>query len=293
MEYISVLITTFNVEKYISKCITSALQQKTNYTFKIVVLDDCSTDTTVEQIKNIINNHPKGNLIELHQNTINLGVVKNAKKIIGLAKTPYIAILDGDDYWVDDKKLEKQCSFLEKHVNFNISVGLVESYYAKTNKRKIFIDGWHIEKQTEYDILDYIKSPFSQNSTYFFRNHIEFPDWYDGLQSNDATIFCLAAKDKKIKYFKEVFSVYRIHQDNYSSKKKNKESYQKTNYFLKNIDKHTNYKHHKSIVIRKWINKMYYFNSVLKNFFLIDFLIKAAIVFLFFFNKIFIKTNKN
>jgi glycosyltransferase involved in cell wall biosynthesis len=144
---INVLMTTYNLEDYIKQSVESVLEQETEYVYNLIIVDDCSTDATVEIINDIIKNHPKGNYIELHQNEFNLGVVKNSKNAISLAKAPYIAMIDGDDYWISKVKLQKQCSFLELNPDYNSSCSLVQSYYENSGKSKIFIDGWHFSKK--------------------------------------------------------------------------------------------------------------------------------------------------
>lgn len=254
---VNVLVTTYNLEKYIEQCLNAILNQETQYSYRVIIVDDCSKDGTVAVIKEIIKSHPNGNLIDLHVNEENLGVVKNSRKIFGLATAKYIAMCDGDDYWVDMKKLEKQTSFLEQHPEYNSSACIVNAYYQITGKFKIVTDLWYLEKKESYVIRDYLVNSFSQTGSYFFRNHIVFPDWFENLQSNDATLFILATKNGKIKYFKEVMSVYRIHPDNYSSKKKARKSYEKTKYFLTQINKHFDYKYKNTIYIRHLINRIY------------------------------------
>lgn len=277
-------MTTYNLEKYVEQSILSVLNQKTEFDFNLIVLDDCSTDSTISIINSISKSHFFGNKIELHLNENNLGVLQNSKKIFGLAKAPYIAMIDGDDYWIDDLKIQKQCEFLENHPDYNSSCSLVESYYVSSGLRKTFVDGWHRSKKEEYVLQDYLTSSFSQTSSYFFRNNIQFPDWYDNLQSNDATIFCLATGSGKIKYFKQLFSVYRINPINYSSKKTPAKSNEKTRYFLNNIDEYFEFKYHKTIRIRKIINTVYLYFIDGKNKYS-AFLGKTLVVFLFLINK--------
>lgn len=255
---VNVIMTTFNIEKYVEKSIKSVLDQETEYGFKLIIVDDCSTDKTIAIIENSINSHPNGNLIELHQNKVNLGVVKNSKRILSLAKAPYVAMIDGDDYWIDNLKLQKQIGFLESNPEFNSSAGIVKKLIEDTGEVKIFRDGWNHEIKDEYTLRDYLVGPFSQTSSYVYRNNFTFPEWFNNLQSNDATIFILATNTGKIKYFKELFSVYRVRNNNYSSNKSAKKSNEKTAYFLNQIDNHFDKKYRNTINVRRLINNVYY-----------------------------------
>ncbi len=285
---VNVIMTTFNIEKYVEKSIKSVLDQETEYAFNLIIVDDCSTDGTIAIIENSISSHPKGNLIELHKNSVNLGVVKNSRKILSLAKAPYVAMIDGDDYWIDNLKLQKQIGFLENNHEFNSSAGIVKKLIEETGEIKIFRDGWNHEKKDEYMLRDYLVGPFSQTSSYVYRNNFTFPEWFNNLQSNDATIFILATNTGKIKYFKDEFSVYRVRKNNYSSNKKAKKSNEKTAYFLNQIDSHFNNKYHKTINIRRLINNVYYNFMDEKN--KISQLVgKALVLSLFLINKYMIK----
>lgn len=291
IEYkLNVLMTTYNIENYIEKSIGSVLNQETEYDYNLIIVDDCSSDATVEIINRIIKNHPKGLLINLIINDVNLGVVKNSRKILGLASAPYVAICDGDDYWINVNKIQKQVAFLENNPDFNSTTGIVEILFDSTRKMKIMRDGWnHENRKEEYTTRDYLVGPFSQTSSYLFRNNFTFPYWFDELQSNDATLFLLATGiNGKIKYFKEKFSVYRIRNNNYSSKKKKITTYEKTTFFFNRIDEYFEFKFHNTIKIRHLINDCYYYFYKDGNRILI-FLGKILIFSLFLFNKYFVK----
>ncbi|EAZ82444.1 glycosyltransferase [Algoriphagus machipongonensis] len=110
---ISVVLLTYNQEAYVNKSIDSILNQKFSGSLEIIVVDDCSDDHTFEiiQSKKPINSV----LIRTYSNKVNLGLAKNYEKAIFKANGKYIAYLEGDDYWTDPFKLQKQFEFLEKH----------------------------------------------------------------------------------------------------------------------------------------------------------------------------------
>ena len=132
---IGICIVTYNQENFISQCIESVLCQQTNYDFKIYIGEDCSTDKTTQICRTYFQNYP--NRITLIQNSTNLGLVKNTINVLERIKEDghkYVAMLDGDDYWIDDTKLQKQCSFLEENNDY----GLVYTHSACLLNRKIY-----------------------------------------------------------------------------------------------------------------------------------------------------------
>ena len=113
---VSVILLSYNHEKYISFAIESILKQRFNKQFEIIILDDFSTDNTFKILNQFESNFPKK--IECYKNSKNLGLARNFEKAILLAKGKYISYLEGDDYWTDPLKLQKQFNFLEEHPRF-------------------------------------------------------------------------------------------------------------------------------------------------------------------------------
>ena len=120
---VSVIVITYNHEKYIRKALDSILMQKVDFKYEILVGDDASIDSTPEIIREYKEKYPEYFNISLREK--NLGGTRNSYELMMMAKGDYIANLEGDDYWIDENKLQKQVDFLEKHDNF---VGCVSDF---------------------------------------------------------------------------------------------------------------------------------------------------------------------
>ena len=107
---LSVLMITYNHEKYIAQALDGVLSQETSFPFEIVIGEDCSTDNTREVIRSYQNKYPEK--IRLLISEKNVGANKNFARAYANCKGGYIALCDGDDYWDDDSKLQKQLSVL-------------------------------------------------------------------------------------------------------------------------------------------------------------------------------------
>jgi len=117
---VSVCCTTYNHEKYIQEAIDGFLIQETDFPFEILIRDDCSTDNTPTIIKKYVEKYP--NLIFPifeKENTYSKGV-KPMPVLYKKAKGKYIALCEGDDYWIDSKKLAKQVNFLEYNLGYSL-----------------------------------------------------------------------------------------------------------------------------------------------------------------------------
>jgi glycosyltransferase involved in cell wall biosynthesis len=109
---ISVIITTYNHEKYIAQAIESVLAQKNCPSYEIIIGEDCSTDGT----RLIIENYAKkDNRLRIVEHNANVGMQRNLKACIDVCRGQYIAVCEGDDYWIDEYKLKKQYEALEKN----------------------------------------------------------------------------------------------------------------------------------------------------------------------------------
>ncbi len=118
---VSVVIVTYNQEKYIAKAIESALAQKADFKYNIIISDDCSSDSTSLICSDFALQNPER--ILFNKNKENVGLVSNYKVAFGLCKSKYIAILEGDDFWNDVNKLQGQIGIMER----NPEIGLVHT----------------------------------------------------------------------------------------------------------------------------------------------------------------------
>ncbi|MBE0654534.1 MAG: glycosyltransferase, partial [Bacteroidales bacterium] len=118
----SVWLITYNHERFIAEAIESALAQITDFDFEIVIGDDCSTDGTTAIVEKYRNNFPK-RIKAVYQDK-NVGALRNAYEFtLSQCKGKYIAPLEGDDYWIDPHRLQKQVDFLEKNPEFGLAYG--------------------------------------------------------------------------------------------------------------------------------------------------------------------------
>lgn len=112
---VSIIITTYNQEKYIEKAIQSVLTQKVDFPIEILIGDDRSSDNTVDTVLRYAKQFPEQ--IVPVCNKVNLGASQNFYQLLQKARGQYIAILEGDDFWIDPYKLSKQVKYLDNNPN--------------------------------------------------------------------------------------------------------------------------------------------------------------------------------
>ena len=114
---LSVIFITYNHEKYVEKALRSVCEQETDFPFEVVVGEDCSTDSTREILRKVAAEYP--DKVRLLFREKNFGrPTLNVYNTTMECKGEYLAYLEGDDYWTDNHKLQKQVSFLEEHPEY-------------------------------------------------------------------------------------------------------------------------------------------------------------------------------
>lgn len=113
---VSIHCITYNHERFIAQALDSFLMQKAPFPFEIVIGDDCSADGTVKLVEVYQALHP--GLIKLLPSPVNLGITQNFRRTLKACRGRYIAICEGDDFWVDPTKLAQQVQFLEDHPGY-------------------------------------------------------------------------------------------------------------------------------------------------------------------------------
>lgn len=112
---VSVIMLSYNHERYIEQALNSVLAQKTNFEFEILIGDDASTDDSAAVLREYAERDAR---IHLFVREENVGTTKNAYLLMTAAKGKYLASCESDDYWIDENKLQKQVDFLEAHPEF-------------------------------------------------------------------------------------------------------------------------------------------------------------------------------
>lgn len=115
---ISVCMITYGHEKYIAQAIEGILMQEVDFDYELIIANDRSPDNTDEVVNSYLNNHPKGSKIKYFSHQKNIGANRNFLFSVENATGEYIALCEGDDYWTDPLKLQKQVDFLEKNQKY-------------------------------------------------------------------------------------------------------------------------------------------------------------------------------
>lgn len=207
---VSICCLVYNQENYLYETFNSFQNQKTNFDFEIIIHDDASTDKSRSIIESYAKKDCRIKPIFQDENKYRKGERIWSKYMFPKCKGKYIALCDGDDYWTDPNKLQKQVDFLEKNNDFNI-VGHNCGVYYEPEKR--FEKNHQNLNKTIFTIDDLIITNMLYTASVVFRNNLSmesFP-WYQQLQFGDWALYLICTIDnKKIKIFEESMAVYRL-----------------------------------------------------------------------------------
>ena len=208
---VDIPICAFNHENFISNAIEGVLMQKTNFKFRLLIVEDFSTDNSRKIIEKYVVKFPE--IIIPVFNDRNLGAAKNTIELFKKCDSKYIALCDGDDYWTDPYKLQKQVDFLETNPEYAICF-----HRAKLKvENGVQINDQFIGPEEEKDLLieDFILSNPVPTVSAIFKNvlHKNFEDWENKISFGDLLIYTKVLKitNLKAKYIPDVMGVYRIH----------------------------------------------------------------------------------
>ena len=248
---VSVLMITFNHEKFIGEAIESVLMQQTDFDFNLVLCDDCSSDKTPEICQDYKNKYPNKIILQLNpQNMGGNGMpnLMNGYKYCNESK--YLAICEGDDYWTSPEKLQKQVDFLEKNPDFAMCFHNAEIVSFEGNHPSYFLNS-EIKKDV-FSLDDLIGEDeiwFMATASIVYKREAlgQMPLWLNKSLSGDIPMHILAARNGMIKYLDEPMSVYRKNMggSSFTDNKKDEKFLRNRIFMYSNLDRETGKKYHK------------------------------------------------
>jgi glycosyltransferase involved in cell wall biosynthesis len=217
----TVCCIAYNQESYVGEAIDSFLSQETEFPFEIIVHDDASTDGTAEVILGYAKRYPRliRTIIQT-ENQYSKGGLINPRFVFPKAAGKYLAICEGDDYWTDKTKLQKQVTFLENNPEYVITYTDCEPF---DNDGVIDHDFGGAKKDLE--ALDLKKAAPLFTVTTCFRNVIDhIPKELVSARYGDLVIWSLLGHHGKGKYMADILpAAYRVHSGGLHSKKIDRE----------------------------------------------------------------------
>jgi glycosyltransferase involved in cell wall biosynthesis len=250
---VTVVMTTYNHQRYIEQAVESALSQETAFDYEIVIIEDCSTDRTRELVVELQRRHP--DRIRLVLPDTNCNDSRNFARTIETSTSRYIACLEGDDYWTSPRKLQRQVDFLEAHP---------ECAACFHNVLQVWDDGrWPPKNHNAPDqkrfstIEDVLEENFIATPSLMFRQAVfpKFPEWYFRQPIGDWPLQMLSAEHGAIGYLDETMAVYRLHPNGLWNRRSRRDQLQTVINFYVDMNRNLHFKYDSAIrrqIARSW-----------------------------------------
>ena len=231
---VSVVMITYNHEKYIKQAIEGILIQECNFDIELIISNDASSDQTHSKIEQIIKTYKGPISIKYYNHSDNKGMMKNFVWSLNQANGKYIALCEGDDYWTDPYKLQKQVDFLEANPDFVLTshnAMIINEQNQLIKEKKV-----NINEEKIYTKEELKKGAFILTLTMCFRNIIKtYPKEVYGVKNGDTFLISLLGNYGKGKFMPEIIpAVYRVHSGGVWSQSNTKDRIEtKRNTFLR------------------------------------------------------------
>lgn len=214
---VAIRCITYNQEKYIKETLEGFVMQKTNFPFVAIVHDDASTDNTVKIIREYAEKFPDiiKPIFET-ENQFQIGGFKRISSIMNEAllntKAKYIAICEGDDYWSDPLKLQKQVDFMESHPDYSLHFHNAYFFNEPLNKIIGSFDKYKENKIVPIEDLIVGGGGFCPSCSLFYKANLanKIPNFCKKYHVGDYPLQLFLATQGKVFYSKEIMSVYRV-----------------------------------------------------------------------------------
>jgi len=209
---LSIYVATYNHENYITKALDSILMQKTDYSYEVWVGEDCSTDSTREVLKEYEKQHPGKFNILYRDHNMSKDEIGNAGDLKRRCRGKYIIALEGDDFWTDENKIDKQIRFLEEHPDYfavSHKCTVVNEFSEKTDEEYPSCT----EKEYTFRHLASEILP-GQLATVMYRNYnidpaVDSSIFRERCSPGDRRLYFFMLSNGKIYCSDEVMSAYR------------------------------------------------------------------------------------
>lgn len=263
---------TYNHEPYLKDALEGFVMQKTNFPFVAIVHEDASTDQTAEVLREYAEKYPdiifpiyeKENQYSKQNGSINK-IMEKAMEVTG---AKFVALCEGDDYWIDPYKLQKQVDFLDSHPDYSFSFTGFKIYDQKYKK---FIKGNYYKKNTNTNNIIEGGGAFISTHTIVYRKNLlkDYPDFTKNNPSGDYPLQIYLALKGKPYIINSELGVYRTNNPNSwvgrlmnsSNITKKLHIYTKTIEMLHRFDEFSNYKYHEAFEKRiRFLLYRYYIN---------------------------------
>ncbi len=242
---VSVAMITYNHRWFLAQAIESVLRQQVDFSYEIVIGEDCSTDGTRGVVLDFQRRYPERIVPILREQ--NVGAMRNFAETISVCRGQYVAFLEGDDYWTSVDKLQRQVDFLDDHADRALCCHRVKTVNETGSTE---FDAYPPRAAGAYTIEDLLKWNFVMTCSAMMRRDSipSLPRWFFRMKLGDWPLFALVARHGKIELMDEVMAAYRMHTGATWSSLPHAARLRETAAMLRALDKELDFRYTSTIV---------------------------------------------
>lgn len=203
---VSIVVPTYNQEKYIRQALDSFVMQKTDFAFEIIAADDCSTDKTPDIIKEYATKYP--DMFKPILRKKNVGVLQNYLGAMRAAQGVYITLCEGDDYWTDPEKLQLQADFLDKNRDYALCFHPVTVFFENSEEADYIYP--NPEDKAVFTTKELLKHNFIQTNSVMYRKQ-KYDNMPADIMPVDLYLHLFHSQFGKIGFINRNMAAYRRH----------------------------------------------------------------------------------
>lgn len=208
---ISVLVITYNHEAYIKQSLKTIVDQNGNFRLEVVVSNDCSTDGTDLVIRDFIKSYNGNAAIKYFAQDHNIGILPNLIFALNQCSGDFLAFCEGDDFWLDEHKLQKQLNLYHQHSDCSMVITNRLVIREDNSTYDELYDVFH--KKKVFAVSDIIEGFIPGTQTMFAKNNkllVDFLSAYKGLEHGDRYITYFFSLQGNIYLLLEITAAYRL-----------------------------------------------------------------------------------
>ena len=248
---VSICIITYKNANFIDNCLESIVSQVVNFDYEIIIGEDHSKDETAQIVKKYADSYP--NLIKAYLRKQNIGAKQNFLNCFHQCQGEYVIYVEGDDYWTNKHKLQKQVDFLNTHLEASACFHNAEIIFEDGSKRPA-----QLVNSPNQAFWTNTGDFFKKKETWFMatasvmmrRKYVNpLPSWFNDCKSGDIPMYVILAERGPIGYIPEIMSVYRKHLggQSYTDSIKSKEFLLNRIYMYTKLNEYTKKKYNEFI----------------------------------------------
>lgn len=264
---VSICCITYNHEKYIRQALDSFLMQKTNFKYEIIIHDDASTDNTANIIREYEKKYPDIiKPIYQKENQYSKGKKRIMNFTFEKAIGKYIALCEGDDYWIDENKLQIQVEYMEKNDECTFCFHDADILDINKNKKEHwkFYNKKFWKKNGNYNAGELDLIDFIPTASYMFKRKLveNLPNWFEKCVVGDRALKLIVTSNGYAHYIDKVMSIYRVGIGNSAMDKINRQNEDikkaikhadELKYIIDRFNSFTNYEYDKELTNSKYL----------------------------------------